>query len=39
MGVSLLIALIFIFINLIVDVLYFVVDPRLRANLISAGTP
>ena len=32
MGVSLLIALIFIFINLIVDVLYFVVDPRLRAT-------
>jgi peptide/nickel transport system permease protein len=32
MGVSLLIALIFILINLIVDVLYFVVDPRLRAT-------
>jgi peptide/nickel transport system permease protein len=32
MGVSLLIALIFISINLIVDVLYFVVDPRLRAS-------
>jgi peptide/nickel transport system permease protein len=32
MGVSLLIALIFILINLIVDVLYFVVDPRLRAS-------
>ncbi len=32
MGVSLLIALIFISINLIVDVLYFVVDPRLRAT-------
>ncbi|MFN3981714.1 MAG: ABC transporter permease, partial [Caldilinea sp.] len=32
MGVSLLIALIFILINLIVDVLYFIVDPRLRAT-------
>ena len=32
MGVSMLIALIFIFTNLIVDVLYFVLDPRLRAG-------
>lgn len=32
MGVSLLIAFIFIVINLIVDVLYHVVDPRLRAR-------
>jgi peptide/nickel transport system permease protein len=32
MGVSMLIALIFIGINLIVDVLYFVLDPRLRAS-------
>jgi peptide/nickel transport system permease protein len=32
MGVSLLIAFIFIVINLIVDVLYYVVDPRLRAT-------
>lgn len=31
MGVSLLIALIFVTINLIVDLLYFVLDPRLRA--------
>ncbi len=31
MGVSMLIALIFIITNLIVDVLYFVLDPRLRA--------
>ena len=31
MGVSLLIALIFIVTNLIVDMLYFVLDPRLRA--------
>ncbi len=32
MGVSMLIALIFILTNLIVDVLYFVLDPRLRAR-------
>lgn len=32
MGVSLVIALIFILINLIVDVLYFVLDPRLRVS-------
>jgi peptide/nickel transport system permease protein len=32
MGVSLLIAFIFIVINLVVDVLYFVLDPRLRAT-------
>lgn len=32
MGVSLLIAFIFTVINLIVDVLYHIVDPRLRAN-------
>jgi peptide/nickel transport system permease protein len=32
MGVSLLIALIFTLINLVVDVLYHVVDPRLRAH-------
>ena len=32
MGVSLLIALIFIVINLIADVLYFLFDPRLRAH-------
>jgi peptide/nickel transport system permease protein len=31
MGVSLVIALIFIVINLVVDVLYYLVDPRLRA--------
>jgi peptide/nickel transport system permease protein len=31
MGVSMLIALIFIITNLIVDVLYFILDPRLRA--------
>lgn len=31
MGVSLLIALIFILVNLVVDLLYFVLDPRLRA--------
>ncbi|MGL4649911.1 MAG: ABC transporter permease [Caldilineaceae bacterium] len=32
MGVSLLIAVIFIVVNLITDVLYFVLDPRLRAH-------
>ncbi len=32
MGVSMLIALIFIITNLVVDVLYFVLDPRLRAG-------
>ncbi len=32
MGVSMLIALIFILTNLVVDVLYFVLDPRLRAG-------
>ena len=32
MGVSLVIALIFIIVNLTVDVLYFLVDPRLRAS-------
>jgi peptide/nickel transport system permease protein len=31
MGVSMVIALIFVIVNLIVDVLYFVLDPRLRA--------
>lgn len=32
MGVSMVIALIFVIVNLIVDVLYFVLDPRLRAS-------
>jgi peptide/nickel transport system permease protein len=32
MGVSMVIALIFVVVNLIVDVLYFVLDPRLRAT-------
>lgn len=32
MGVSLLITFIFIMINLIVNVLYYVVDPRLHAS-------
>ena len=32
MGVSMLIALIFIITNLVVDVLYFILDPRLRAG-------
>ncbi len=32
MGVSMLIALIFILTNLVVDVLYFILDPRLRAG-------
>jgi peptide/nickel transport system permease protein len=33
-----LVALVFVSINLIVDVLYFVVDPRLRADkAVSAG--
>ena len=32
MGVSMVIAIIFIFTNLIVDVLYFILDPRLRAS-------
>jgi peptide/nickel transport system permease protein len=32
MGVSMVIALIFILVNLIVDVLYFVIDPRLRVS-------
>lgn len=32
MGVSMLIALIFILVNLVVDVLYFVLDPRLRVS-------
>ncbi len=32
MGVSMLIAVIFIIVNLIADVLYFVLDPRLRAH-------
>lgn len=32
MGVSLVIALIFILVNLIVDVLYFLIDPRLRVT-------
>ena len=32
MGVSMVIAIIFIFTNLVVDVLYFILDPRLRAS-------
>lgn len=32
MGVSMVIALVFIVVNLIVDVLYFLIDPRLRAT-------
>ncbi len=32
MGVSLIIAFIFAFVNLVVDVLYYLVDPRLRAD-------
>ena len=32
-----LIALVFVVINLIVDLLYFVVDPRLRAGMTRAG--
>lgn len=32
MGVSMLIAVIFIFVNLVADVLYFLLDPRLRAR-------
>ena len=32
MGVSMIIAFIFIAINLVVDVLYFLIDPRLRAT-------
>jgi len=32
MGVSLLIAIIFIAVNLVADVLYFSLDPRLRAQ-------
>jgi peptide/nickel transport system permease protein len=32
-----LIALIFVVINLVVDLLYFVVDPRLRAEKSTAG--
>ena len=39
MGVSLLIAFIFIFINLVVDVLYFVARPAAAGYLIPAGTP
>jgi peptide/nickel transport system permease protein len=32
MGVSLLIALIYVVVNLIVDILYYFLDPRIRAN-------
>ena len=37
MGVSLLIAFIFIVTNLVVDVLYFVLDPRLRRRRLRDG--
>jgi peptide/nickel transport system permease protein len=32
MGVSMLIALIYILVNFIVDMLYFLIDPRIRAE-------
>jgi len=32
MGVSMLIALIYVFVNLLVDILYFIIDPRIRVK-------